>query len=64
MYSNEDVICISSAYIVGYLMIIMQLNLFEKSHFLVKTNGNTKLFSIQQKAVIVIITLNKGTSHG
>jgi hypothetical protein len=37
MCSNEDVICISSAYTVGYLMIIIELNLFYKLHFLVKT---------------------------
>jgi len=37
MYGNEDVICIASAYTVGYLMIIIQLHLFYKSHFLVKT---------------------------
>ena len=37
MYSNEDVIFIASAYTIGYLMILKQLNLFYKSDFLVKT---------------------------
>ena len=56
MYSNEDVVCISSAYTLVCLVIV---TLFGEN-----CNGDTKLFSIRQKAVIVLVTLNKGTSHG